>query len=416
MSQVVGVDTPQGHSGRLSIAKDGSYVFGYNHEADSHAEISLLMPRRETQYTHNELHPIFQMNLPEGFMLEELRNRLAKRYKLDPMMMLALGGSQSPIGRVQIDPLDLFKDEVHRQKELKGESLDEILAWDGKESLFEELVNKYILRAGISGVQPKVLVPSAVEENADASRATMRTEDLIVKSGRAQYPGLAANEFLCMSIAKAAGLIVPEFYLTKNRELFIMKRFDRNASAQALGFEDMAALARLTAEQKYDRSYEFVAKLISAFVTPENMQLSLEQLFDSVALSCILGNGDAHLKNFGLLYTDPATDDVRLAPAYDIVNTTAYIPEDSLALELKGQKSFFSTRKGLLDFAHDCRVRDPKDRIQMLVQTTEMVLRREEEIAASVPHVVAAINESVERFSDISSEQMPRSSHSPHHF
>lgn len=400
MSQVVGVDTPQGHSGRLSIAKDGNYVFGYNHEADLHAEISLLMPRRETQYTHNELHPIFQMNLPEGFMLEELHNRLAKRYKLDPMMLLALGGSQSPIGRVRIDPLDLFKDEVHRQQELKGESLDEILAWDGKESLFAELVNKYILRAGISGVQPKVLVPSAIEEDAEAPKATMRTEDLIVKSGRAQYPGLAANEFLCMSIAKAVGLSVPEFFLSKNRELFIMKRFDRNASGQALGFEDMAALAKLTAEQKYARSYEFVAKLISAFVSPKNMQLSLEQLFDSVALSCILGNGDAHLKNFGLLYTDPATDDIQLAPAYDIVNTTAYIPEDSLALELKGQKSFFSTRKGLLDFAHDCRVRDPKDRIQSLVQTTEMVLRREEEIAASVPHVVAAINESAARFSD----------------
>jgi serine/threonine-protein kinase HipA len=412
MSQVVGVDTPQGHSGRLAIAKDGSYVFGYNHEADVHAEISLLMPHRETQYTHNELHPIFQMNLPEGFMLEELRNRLAKRYKLDPMMLLALGGSQSPIGRVHIDPLDLFKDEVQKQKDLKGESLDEILGWDGKESLFEELVNKYILRAGISGVQPKVLVPSAVE---DDTRATIRTEELIVKSGRAQYPGLAANEFLCMSIAKAAGLTVPEFYLSKNRELFIMKRFDRNASGQALGFEDMAALARLAAERKYERSYEFVAKLIAAFVTPEHTQLSLEQLFDSVALSCILGNGDAHLKNFGLLYTDPATEDVRLAPAYDIVNTTAYIPEDSLALELKGQKSFFSARRGLLDFANDCQVRNPKDRIQVLVQTTEMVLRREEEIAASVPHVVAAIKESAERFSDISSERMPRSQRSSHH-
>lgn len=407
MSQVVGVSTPQGDSGRLSVAKDGSYVFGYNHEAGSHAEISLLMPRRELQYTHSELHPIFQMNLPEGFMLEELRNRLAKRYKLDPMMLLALGGSQSPIGRVHIDPLELFKDEVRRQHGLKGERLDEILAWDGKESLFEELVNKYILRAGISGVQPKVLVPSAIEESADNTKATMRTEDLIVKSGRAQYPGLAANEFLCMSIARAAGLTVPEFFLSKNRELFIMRRFDRNASGQALGFEDMAALARLTAAQKYDRSYEFVAKLISAFASPQNTQPSLEQLFDAVALSCILGNGDAHLKNFGLLYTDPTTDDVRLAPVYDIVNTTAYIPEDTLALELKGQKSFFSARKGLLDFAYDCRVMDPKDRIQALVQTTEMVLRREEEVAASVPHIVAAINESSVRFADIFSDRLP---------
>ena len=64
-----------------------------------------------------------------------------------------------------------------------------------------------------------------------------------------------------------------------------------------------------------------------------------------------MGNGDAHLKNFGLLYSEPTQRDARLAPAYDIVNTTAYIPEDVLALDLVGNKSLFASRQGLLEFA-----------------------------------------------------------------
>ena len=45
---------------------------------------------------------IFQMNLPEGYVLEQLRNRLAKTVNVDPMLLLALSGSSSPIGRVQV--------------------------------------------------------------------------------------------------------------------------------------------------------------------------------------------------------------------------------------------------------------------------------------------------------------------------
>ena len=165
------------------------------------------------------------------------------------------------------------------------------------------------------------------------------------------YPGLAANEYLCMLMAREAGIPVPEFYLSRNRQLFVMKRFDRSAQGVAMGFEDMAVLGGLSAREKYDRSYAFIARLIQSFASPEHVATSLRSLFDRVALSCIVGNGDAHLKNFGLLYSDPTTQDCQLAPAYDIVNTTAYIPEDALALELHGQRSFFASREGLLQFA-----------------------------------------------------------------
>lgn len=310
----MGVSTPQGESGTLSF-EERRYLFGYGRASPDETAVSLTMPVRSRQYESQALHPVFQMNLPEGFMLEELRNRLAKTLQLDDMALLAISGSQAPIGRVQVDPTELTRGLLKRPDIQRGESLTEILEWDGKENIFTELVDKYITRAGISGVQPKVLVPQALEAGDTRTRATFLAQDLIVKSGRLAYPGLAANEYLCMTIAREAGIAVPEFYLSKNRELFVMKRFDRTAHGDAMGFEDMAVLAGLSAREKYDRSYTFIARLIESFASPEHVATSLHSLFDRVALSCIVGNGDAHLKNFGLLYADPTTADCQLAPS-----------------------------------------------------------------------------------------------------
>ena len=120
------------------------------------------------------------------------------------------------------------------------------------------------------------------------------------------------------------------------------------------------------------------------------MPASLEQFFGIVSLSCIVGNGDAHLKNFGLLYSDPTQGDARQAPAYDIVNTTAYIPEDVLALDLAGNKSLFASRQGLLDLARVCDVARPAEVICAQLQAVEK--------SAGEPQVVAAIRHSAEPF------------------
>ena len=397
MKQAMAVSTPQGDSGTLAL-EDRRYLFGYGRNADNASAVSLTMPTRARQYESLVLPPVFQMNLPEGFMLEELRNRLAKTLQFDPMVLLAITGSQSPIGRIKVDPSKVL-DTVINREQAKGERLSEILEWDGRQSIFNELVEKYVTRAGISGVQPKVLVPLAPEDiSTIESRAAFTAHDLIVKSGRQQYPGLAANEFLCMSIAKESGIPVPQFFLSKNKELFVMRRFDRTVQGQPLGFEDIAALGALSSSEKYDRSYSFIAKIVASFASPEHVASSLKSLFDMVALSCLIGNGDAHLKNFGLLYTDPTTPDCAIAPAYDIVNTTAYIPEDSLALELRGQKSFFAAKEGLLKFADECGVADAQNRIIELLLTADMVIRREDEIVASIPYVVTAIQSSMKAF------------------
>lgn len=393
MPVVLQVTTPQGESGKI-VSSAASYLFRYHEKARAQTAISLLMPVRLDEYRHRELHPIFQMNLPEGYVLEQLRNRLAKVARVDPMLLLALSGSSSPIGRVAVSSTEV--DALLRRQQFPGEKLEEILAWDGSEDIFAGLVDRYILRAGISGVQPKVLVP----EHPDSAplRFTSKTSDLIIKSGRDEFPGLAINEFLCMSVAREAGIAVPEFHLSENTKLFVMRRFDRDEQLDPIGFEDMAALMGLGTEQKYSKSYSAIAKAVRLFCAPEQVQQSLAQLFAIVTLSCILGNGDAHLKNFGLLYSDPTQRDARLAPAYDIVNTTAYIPEDVLALDLVGSKSFFASRQGLLDFAQVCGVACPKDVIRGQLQALEQVLARSAELCKRAPRVAAAMRHSAEPF------------------
>jgi len=91
-----------------------------------------------------------------------------------------------------------------------------------------------------------------------------------------------------------------------------------------------------------------------------------------VMLSCMLGNGDAHMKNFGVLY-DSVSGAVRMAPAYDIVCTRLYIADDNLALNLEGNRSFFAARLGLLDFGTRCGM--PKARIiERTVQLCELTV------------------------------------------
>jgi serine/threonine-protein kinase HipA len=390
------VGTPQGESGVLAKS-GGGYLFGYHAQASRSAEISLLMPHRIEQYSSRELHPIFQMNLPEGYVLERLRQRLAKATVVDPMLLLALTGREASIGRVHVQaPAALMESLAPASSaEGHGERLSQILAWDGAENLFEELARRYLFRTGVSGVQPKLLVPEAREPEGKVSLAT---SDLIVKSGGGEFPGLAVNEYVCMSIAKHAGILVPEFFLSDNRQLFVMRRFDRTADGQPLGFEEMAVLMAKGAAQKYEGSYEQVARFVSLFCSPNRRLPALGQLFDQVALSCILGNGDAHLKNFGVLYDDPTLEDVWLAPAYDLVCTTAYIPDDSLALTLGGSKSLFASRVHLIDFARRCEVGDPRGRILGLLQAAEQGIEEHLALLEEEPVVATGLRQAFQGF------------------
>ena len=103
-----------------------------------------------------------------------------------------------------------------------------------------------------------------------------------------------------------------------------------------------------------------------------------DTLATSYALSCALKNGDAHLKNFGVLYDD-AESEVRLAPIYDLVTTTAYKPADILALTLGGSKRW-PAAKALLAFARThCNMTEARAR-ELLGAVAQGVLRAAQEL------------------------------------
>lgn len=381
--------TPQGMAGDL-VHATGRYHFTYAAAASDRADISLLMPVRPQQYTQPSLFPLFQMNLPEGYLLEQLRNKFAKVSQFDPMLLLALTGQPSAIGRVALHAPEI---EIAQEETVP---LSMLLANEGTENLFQSLAQRYLQRTGISGVQPKLLVP--VTEHV-YGKAAVTTSELIVKTAGDEFPGLPINEFICMSIAKEAGIPAPEFYLSEDHKRFVMRRFDRTENGDALGFEDMAVLMNRQPSDKYQGSYGQIAKAIRLFCSPVNAHRSLEQYFDQVALSCMLGNGDAHLKNFGLLYTHPNADDATLSPAYDIVCTTCYIPEDAMALRMMGTQEFFGARADMAEFGETvCGIANAHARLFALAETADAVLKRHADLANEVPGLAPALRQGIEQF------------------
>ncbi len=338
-TQPLAVWAAECRAGLLDRAPDQrQYVFAYDQSvASPDVQVSLTMPVRLESWLSRDLHPIFQMNLPEGALLEVIRRAIAKLAGEDDLTILRVtGGNQ--IGRNRFS-LPGDSDPVVVET---TESLDDLLSYPDTEELFHDLVAKYALRSGVSGVQPKVMLDAT-------ERGTAAVGGYIVKSWGADYPQLAANEFFCMTAAKRAGLPVPEFHLSGNGGLFVMKRFDLDAEGYSQGFEDMCSLQALGTAQKYGSTYERVARTIKDYVSGELLQTAREQFFASLVLSCMIRNGDAHLKNFGVLYEQPGQP-VRLAPVYDMVTTVAYIPKDVPALSLTGTKKWWP-RKVLEKFA-----------------------------------------------------------------
>jgi serine/threonine-protein kinase HipA len=311
-------------------------TFMYQTEVTNSEAVSVTMPIQNSAYTFNGLHPIFAQNLPEGYLGAILRKVISKHYGSSEIALLtALGRYQ--VGRVFLSSA-LTKKENVAQTDTKGESL-KLLLQSKNHSLFEELVDKYALRSGISGVQPKVVVPHLMDE-----RSTLRTKGFIVKSWGDDFPQLAANEYFCMSLAKQTGLNVPEFDLSQDGRLFVMTRFDRTPTNQWLGFEDGCVLQGLAPADKYSGSYERLIKSISTYLSPHHKREGLHQLFKSLLASWVVQNGDAHLKNFGILYDHPFGDR-QLAPTYDIVSTTPYLKHDVPALTLGGRKIWWPIKQ-----------------------------------------------------------------------
>jgi serine/threonine-protein kinase HipA len=325
-----------------SQMEEEAYLFGYDSDCRNEDAVSLTMPAVRDQYpSMNGLLPIFEMNLPEGALLERLRLQFAKVIpNFDSLALLTIVG-QSQIGRLRYSAARTMP------RALPEQNLSDLLAYDGAEDLFADLFKLYAEHSGISGVQPKVLVR---EEGISLPRVSHRAATHIVKSfDPREYPELAANEYFCTRAAQHAGIPVPSLRLSNNRRILVAERFDLRSDGTYLGCEDFCVLNGLRAHGRYSGSYERLAERISQFVSLENQCQAFEQFFATLALCCAIGNGDAHLKNFAVLYDTPEAP-IRLAPSYDMVCTTLYQARDVLALTLADSKSF-PDRQQLVTFA-----------------------------------------------------------------
>jgi len=355
MSDFLTVKVDSKISGILSF-EENEYIFSYKTE-DKKDFISLTMPVRAKSWNSKDLHPLFEMHLPEGYLLSIIKKHFSKFTKTDDFGLLKLM-SPSIKGRVSYEQ-DL-------KVELKPLILDDLLH-SSNEKLFDELVSRFALNSPISGVQPKVL---AQIEN----KATLKLEDYIVKSWGEEYPELALNEYLCMRVVQKANICVPEFYLSQDRKLFIMKRFDIKEDNTYLGFEDMCVLFGKNRDNKYEGTYEQIAKTIKTFVSPKYKKESLENFFKMIVINFLLKNGDAHLKNFGLIYDD--ISNIKLAPAYDVVTTTVYIKNDIPALHLLGSKKWCKEKQLLrfgIEFC-DLTVKEVNDLYEICLKAKDEII------------------------------------------
>jgi serine/threonine-protein kinase HipA len=319
--------------GRLvrSDVEADTILFSYRVGTAAANAVSLTMPIRADQYDAMAgLLPIFEMNLPEGALKERLRVQFAKAIpEFDDLDLLGIVGS-SQIGRLRYSQQDELAVAV------PGQDLNEILTYRGAADLFAHLLERFATYSGVSGIQPKVLVRDAKAPD----RLTHRGATHIVKTfDPVEYPELAANELICTSGAAAAGIRTASVRLSENRRFLIVDRFDLAPDGSYLGIEDFCVLDGRRAHGRYDGSYEGIARRLTDFASPAALADAREQYALMVVYACSIGNGDAHLKNFSVLYRH-AEAKVELAPAYDIVSTQPYLPKDTLALTLGESKEF----------------------------------------------------------------------------
>jgi serine/threonine-protein kinase HipA len=315
--------------------------------------------------------PIFEMNLPEGALRERLRLAFAKATgTFDDLDLLTIAG-RSQIGRVRFTGANEELDEG-----VPFQSVDEILSSRRDGEFYRYLIEKFAVYSGISGVQPKFLVRdegafTADQEGKRVLSPSFRGATHIVKFwDPAEFPQLAANEFLCLKAAERCGLEVPPHRLAADGSALVMDRFDLRPDGSYRGFEDFCVLNARRTDEKYRGSYETnVMKRFQQFANPAAVLEESVQLFTLIALNCAIRNGDAHLKNFGTVY-DEVEGEAHLAPVYDLVTTTVYIAQDRMALTLNGTNRWPSAKE-LIRFGEGRSLGTRKNLVQILERISD---------------------------------------------
>ncbi len=187
-------------------------------------------------------------------------------------------------------------------------------------------------KVSISGVQPKLFVKLDKKKNifiADADG------EYILKPQTSSFLNLPENEECCMNIAQEIGIDVPAHGLIslKDKSLaYVVKRFDRK-NGEKIHQEDFFQI--LGPKDKYIGSVEQIGKKLREISSVPGLDVQL--FFERVVFYFLVGNGDAHFKNYSIAYQEDGQ--IRLTPAYDIVCSRLVTKDDESALAINGKNN-----------------------------------------------------------------------------
>jgi len=303
------------YAGLLQQEPDGRYAFAYDdpYVAANGPAIAHTLPLRSGPHHHAlGLHPFFDNLVAEGW----LRNAQARALGVAPddrfALLLAFGRDCAGAVTV-IDP------------EPAGD-----LALDTADP---ESVAALASRASLSGIQPKFPVVKGPRGFRPAGPDETSTHIAKLPSG--QLPDIIPLEWLT---TEASRKLLPEEPIAEMTieavgdvadEALIIRRFDRTLDRRKIHFEEFAQLLRRQSHAKYDGSYEDMARFIRT--TPGCVPAEAERLYRRILACLLLGNTDAHLKNFAMFHTP---EGLRLTPSYDLVASAFYGQFDTVALAI----------------------------------------------------------------------------------
>jgi serine/threonine-protein kinase HipA len=303
-------------AGLLEETASGGTRFTYKKGFQTEIACSLPIARREHEWPQG-VHPFFQHLGPEGWLRQQQAHVAHVEEQDDFGLLLRFGGDC--IGAVSVRGGPGEADNLPPVRELAANP--------GRT---------------VSGVQRKLLVIK--EGNHFAPAAETGPAPFIAKFNSESIGSLVRNEALSLRWVAAVleGDEINSYKLAQvskiNETALVVTRFDRTKNGEKLRLEDFAQILSKPRGAdfagKYDASYEDVAEAIAKHST--RAAIDLRKFFRRLIVFTLVGNCDAHLKNFSLLET---LEGFRLSPAYDILNTALYDGFDqNIALSINGSK------------------------------------------------------------------------------
>src|SRR6185437_6528870 len=175
----------------------GDFKSSMTYRADAASEdfVSLTMRVRADPYLWDDmLHPVFQMNLPEGYLLQVLQEQFGPHVGASPMALLSVIG-RNMIGRIQVAASGADLNEPPKPVDVAA-----LLQGDNSEEAFNELVRQHAT-SGVSGVVPKYLAADIDKvSKGPHKKATLFTHQHIIKGSSRLLPFVSLNEHLCMQV------------------------------------------------------------------------------------------------------------------------------------------------------------------------------------------------------------------------